>query len=237
MRRHDPRRAWARRVTGDYQPAIRAELDDDQDQAVARLYLYDPIDSWFGVTARDFAQAMEDVGDVDVELHINSPGGDVFDGLAILNTIRQQGRVTSVVDGLAASIASVIAVGSTSTVMSPNAEMAIHDAWGLCVGPASDMRDMATQLDMHSDNIADIYAAKAGGERGDWRSMMRAETWYVGDEAVDAGLADRLGPEPASNRLAARPAARQQLRPVASLERFDSSAIPSIAARRGTNGR
>lgn len=236
MRRHDPRRAWARRVTGDYQPAVRAEVgDDDADQAEGRLYLYDPIDSWFGVTARDFAVAMDQLGDVDtVALHINSPGGDVFDGLAILNTIRQHpATVTAIVDGLAASIASVIAVGADATVMSPNAEMAIHDAWGLVVGPAEDMRAMADQLDMHSDNIADVYAAKAGGERGEWRSLMRAETWYVGDEAVDAGLADRLGSQ-ASNRVTMRPAAKVD-RAGSGLERFSPKAIPSIAARRGND--
>jgi hypothetical protein len=76
--------------------------------------------------------------------------------------------------------------------MAKNSEMMIHDAWGLCVGNADDMVKMAGELDHFSDNIASIYAAKAGGDVADWRAAMQAETWYSAQEAVDAGLADRV---------------------------------------------
>lgn len=242
----DPRLTWARRLRDGYRPTVRAELEDD---TPPKLYLYDPVDPYFGVTATDFVTALGSLGDVDrLELHVNSPGGDVFDGLAITNSLRQHpAHVTAVIDGLAASVASVIAVGGADdVVMAPNAEMMIHDAWGLTVGPAETHREAADRLDMHSDNIASIYADKAQGDTADWRARMRAETWYVGSEAVDAGLADRLGLEleddagdgaaaailPRSRPAARLVAVRSPVTPDG-LETFDASAIPSNAARRG----
>jgi ATP-dependent protease ClpP protease subunit len=76
--------------------------------------------------------------------------------------------------------------------MAKNSELMIHDAWGLCVGNADDMVKMAGELDHFSDNIASIYAAKAGGDIAVWRAAMKAETWYSAEEAVAAGLADRV---------------------------------------------
>jgi hypothetical protein len=93
---------------------------------------------------------------------------------------------------LAASAASFIAMASDEIVMGRNSEMMIHDAWGICMGPAVDMRDLADKLDHLSNNIASIYAGKAGGTTADWRVPMLAETWYSAEEAVAAGLADRV---------------------------------------------
>lgn len=161
-----------------------------------KVYIYDSIgDSWFGgVSAERFAKELRELDDTaEVEFHINSPGGDVYDGLAILNAIRQHpGRTTAVVDGLAASAASFIAMGADELVMAENSELMIHDASGLAWGNAELMRERADRLDRISDNIATVYAKKAGGEAGEWREAMRAETWYGASEAVDAGLADRV---------------------------------------------
>lgn len=170
----------------------------DAEEGVATLRIYDPIDSWggdWGVSAKEFAKAMDTLPEdtSEIRLHLNSPGGEVHEGIAILNTLRAHpARVTVVVDGLAASAASFIATGADEVVMADNSQMMIHDAWGLCVGPAVDMRDMAERLDKVSNNIASIYASKAGGSVDDWRSHMLAETWYDAQEAVDAGLADRV---------------------------------------------
>lgn len=163
----------------------------------ATLRIYDPIDSWggeWGVSAKEVAAALDSLGDVgEIRLHINSPGGEVFEGLAILNTLRRHpARLVTVVDGIAASAASYIAMAGDEVVMARNTELMIHDAWGLCIGNSADMRDLATRLDELSDNIASIYAEKAGGSVTQWRDAMRAETWYSADEAVAAGLADRV---------------------------------------------
>lgn len=160
---------------------------------VARVYVYDAIGGWDGLTARDFVTALNELDVEAFELHVNSPGGDVFDGIAIRNAVRaHKARVTTYVDGLAASAASYIALAGDEVVMMPNSELMIHDARGMCFGWAQDMQKMADDLNRISDNIASMYAAKAGGEAKSWRKLMLAETWYSAQEAVDAGLADRV---------------------------------------------
>jgi len=180
-------------------PGIRASvLVPEISDGIATLRLYDPIDDWggdWGVSAKEFASALGALpADVHtINLHINSPGGLVYEGIAILNQLRQHSaRVVAIVDGLAASAASFIATGSDEVRMAPNTQLMIHDAWGLAIGPAATVRDAADRLDRISDNIASIYAAKAGGTTEDWRSAMLAESWYSAEEAIAAGLADSI---------------------------------------------
>lgn len=176
---------------------LKASIEADSDGSVATIRLYDPIDSWggdWGVSAKEFASALDGVKDVgEIRLHINSPGGEVFDGIAIMNALRTHpASVTAYVDGLAASAASFIACAADTLVMGRNTELMIHDPWGLCVGDAEDMRDLAVRLDSLGDNIASVYADKSGGTVKDWRAAMLAESWYSADEAVHAGLADSV---------------------------------------------
>jgi ATP-dependent protease ClpP protease subunit len=178
--------------------AIRA-----QDDGVTRVDVYDDIGpgGWFseGLTAKDFTAKMAGITGP-VECHVNSGGGDVFDGIAIANALRaHKGGVTVVVDGLAASIASVIAQAGAQRVMQANSMMMIHDAFGMAMGNAAEMRQMADTLDKVSDNIADVYATRSGtGDAASWRDTMKGEAWYTADEAVTAGLADRVGEGAAS---------------------------------------
>jgi len=159
---------------------------------VTELYLYDEISYW-GITAADFVQELQGING-DIELHINSPGGDVFEGIAILNVLRQydKGSINTIVDGLAASAASFIAMVGKTVIMAKNSMLIIHDAWGGVIGNAADMREMADKLDKASDNIASIYADKAGQSNKFWRDVMLAETWYTDEEAVNIGLADKI---------------------------------------------
>lgn len=165
---------------------------------VAKLRLYEPIDSWggyWGVSALEFLDVLDELPDdvETLELHINSPGGEVWEALAILNSLRQHdAKLVAVVDGIAASCASFIACAADETIMSPNTQLMIHDAWGLCVGNAGDMRGTADLLDQVSDNIASIYADKSGDSTESWRAIMLDEGWYNAQEAVDAGLADKV---------------------------------------------
>lgn len=168
--------------------------------AVLRLYDYiDPDGGYWGISANEFAEALDNAEDVQrIELRINSGGGAVWDGLAILNTLRSHDApVTAIVDGVAASAASFIAVACDEVVMMPNSRMMIHDALGLCIGQSVDMREYADFLDDTSDNIAEIYATKAGGEVDEWRTTMTAKgligQWYSAQEALDVGLVDRIG--------------------------------------------
>ncbi len=173
----------------------------DEAGGVAVLRLYDPIDSWggeWGVSAKEFAGALGELpsGVGEIRLHINSPGGEVWEAIAIMNMLREHpARVVAVVDGLAASAASFIACSADEVVMGRNSQLMIHDGRGLCMGTAEDMRGLADLLDKISDNIASVYAAKAGSTVRHWRDVMLAETWFDAAEAVTAGLADRVSGE------------------------------------------
>lgn len=142
-------------------------------------------------TASDMVRQVQDA-EGDLTLRVNSPGGDVYDGLAIMNALRShEGTVTAVVEGLAASAASFIVCGGADrVVMRPTAELMIHDAMSFVGGNAEEMLSAITDLERISDNLATIYATRAGGEPAEWRDRMKAETWFSAQEAVDAGLAD-----------------------------------------------
>lgn len=158
----------------------------------ARVDLYDEIGGWFGVPAADFVRDLNAITADSIDLHVNSPGGDVWDGVAILNAIRDHpANVTATVDGVAASAASFIVMGADTIVMGRNSEMMIHDAWGIVMGNAADMADFSARLDSMSNNIASIYAERTGTTE-EWRAAMKAESWYSAQEAVDAGLADSV---------------------------------------------
>ncbi|MEU1445501.1 head maturation protease, ClpP-related [Streptomyces mirabilis] len=172
----------------------------------AEVMLYDEIGGWFGATADAFIEELNEVTAPNLRVRINSPGGSVFEGIAIANALRSHpANVVVQVDGIAASIASVIAMAGDRVEMAPNTMLMIHDASGLCMGDASDMEEMAQLLDLISDNIADAYAARAGGTRDDWRTQMRAETWYLPEDAVTAGLADEATQTPKRGTPPAEP--------------------------------
>jgi ATP-dependent protease ClpP protease subunit len=160
--------------------------------AEAEVWIYDEI-GYFGVTASDFVRELAAVDSDKIVVHLNTPGGDAFDGIAIYGALRaHKAHVEMRIDSLAASAGSFIAQAGDDRVMARNATMMIHDAHGLVVGNHADMVKMAELLDSTSDNVADIYAQRAGGNVEGWRAAMKAETWYTADEAVAAGLADRV---------------------------------------------
>lgn len=165
---------------------------DEGGSPAASVHIYGDIGSW-GITAASFVEELKTVDAAEIHLFVNSPGGEVFDGLAIHNALRShRARVMVQVDSLAASIASVIAMAGDRIVMSPHSQMMIHDAQGVSCGSPEELREYADFLDRQSDNIAAVYAERAGGTKLQWRKRMQAETWYFADEAVEAGLADEV---------------------------------------------
>lgn len=153
----------------------------------AQILIYDEIGMW-GVSASDFIRDLAAAGDGPVEVHINSGGGDVFDAYAIYNALVVRSGVTTVVDSLAASAASVIAMAGEQRLMARTSQLMIHDASAMVGGNASEMQQMVERLQTVSGQIAGIYADTAGGEPDYWRGLMRAETWFTPQEAMDAGL-------------------------------------------------
>ncbi|GAA2516719.1 hypothetical protein Ahu01nite_097880 [Winogradskya humida] len=167
---------------------------EDAGGSRADVYLYGTIGGWFGVSADSFVR---DVASLDVDhitLHINSQGGAAQDGMAIGNIIRgHRAHVIASVDGMCASAASAAAMFADEVVMRPGSQMMVHDPWGFASGNAADVRKYADSLDSTSNAYAAVYAARAGGTTEEWRDIMRAESWYTAEEAVEAGLADRIG--------------------------------------------
>jgi len=172
-------------------PWYRIENSTDLNRAV--VYLYEEIGMW-GTTAADFAVELSAVTAPTIELHVNSPGGEVFDGVAIYSTLHAHpARVEAIVDGYAASAASFIVQAADSIVMMRGSTMMIHDASTWAWGNCADIRRTADLLDLLSDTIADIYMARAGKSVAHWRGLMQAETWMTAAECVALGLADEVG--------------------------------------------
>jgi ATP-dependent protease ClpP protease subunit len=165
------------------------------------LRIYGPIDSWggfWGVSAKEVAQALDLLGDADrIVVRVNSPGGESSEGRAIVNLLRaHSAEIVTVVDGAAYSAASYIAACGNDTVMSPGSTMMIHDTSTILYGNAEAMRKAADVLDVLSNSGAELYAEIAGGTVEEWRDLQRAETWYSAAGAVESGLMKRVAVVP-----------------------------------------
>jgi len=155
-------------------------------------------------SASRFRDQMKTLGDVDeINVHINSQGGSVFDGIAIYQMLVQsKAKVTVFIDGLAASIASVIAMAGDEVIIPKNAMLMVHNPWTYTMGNAKELRKQADDLDKITASMKQSYLAKAGDKLSDEKlvELLDAETWLSADEAVEYGLADTIAPE---NRMAA----------------------------------
>lgn len=166
----------------------------------ANMYIDGEIvtDEWYDsdTSAAGFRDALKDLGDVKmINLHINSPGGSVFEGIAITNMLKQHSaRVNVYVDGVAASIASVIAMSGDAIFMPANSMLMIHNPWAMAVGNANELRKQADDLDQIAKASIATYLAKAGDklDEGTLKELLDNETWLTAQEAVDYGLADEV---------------------------------------------
>jgi ATP-dependent Clp protease, protease subunit len=159
----------------------------------AEVAIYDEIGA-YGVSAKGFLAELGALPDAaPIDLRLNSPGGSVFDAVAIHNALkRHEGPVTVWIDGIAASAASYVAMAGDEIVMPENAFLMIHDPAGLVMGTAADMRAMAEALDKVKGSLVAGYAAKSGRAAEDIAALMTAETWFDARDALDAGLATRI---------------------------------------------
>ena len=156
------------------------------------VYIFDEIGMW-GITAQNFITDIKDLKDTPINLRINSLGGDVFDGLAIYNIIKKRTAKTTVyIEGIAASIATIIALGADEVVMSENSLFMIHNASGGAMGESKDLQKTADVLNKITRQLAEVYEAKTGLSQTAIQDMMDAETWLNAQEALDLGFIDTI---------------------------------------------
>jgi ATP-dependent Clp protease, protease subunit len=164
---------------------IEAKSSDE-----ATVYLYDEI-SWFGISAEQAVKELNSLTAKTIHIRFNSPGGSVFDGTAIYNAIKQhKSKTVAHIDGLAASIASVIALAADEVWMSDSAFLMIHDPWSIVIGNSETMREEAELLDKVGGVIAKTYMDKSGMSEAEIRQMMTSETWMTASEAKEKGFID-----------------------------------------------
>jgi ATP-dependent Clp endopeptidase proteolytic subunit ClpP len=165
-----------------------SNVDDD----VTDLYIYDEIGGW-GIYSTDLIRTLMQVTSDTINVRINSPGGDVFEGLAIHNAlVTHPATVNTYVDGLAASAASVVFQAGKNRKVSKYSTVMVHNPSAGVWGEATDLRKMADLLDKLRDTLAKLYADRSGDEIEQWVAAMAAETWYNAEEAVEFNLADEI---------------------------------------------
>ncbi|AUX72482.1 head maturation protease, ClpP-related [Erwinia pyrifoliae] len=185
-KRHLPPSAMAR-----WNGGIKAAKSDENSISVFDVIGADWYDE--GVTASRIAAALRSIGGEDVTVNINSPGGDMFEGLAIYNLLREyEGKVTVKVLGLAASAASIIAMAGDEVQIGRAAFLMIHNCWTFAMGNRHEMAKIAAELEPFDRAMNDIYGARTGLDAATIETMMNAETYIGGSESVEKGFADRL---------------------------------------------
>lgn len=158
----------------------------------AEISIFDEIGMW-GVTAKNFIDELNTISAKQITLSINSPGGSVFDAIAIYNALRKKdAKVTCRVLGVAASAASLIAMAGDKIVMPENTFMMIHNPMSGCHGNADDMRELADVLDKIGASIVALYAARTGKTEDEVKSLLANDTWLTAAEAVELGFADEM---------------------------------------------
>lgn len=167
---------------------VRNESGDE-----TTIYLYDVIDPFWGVSAKQFVKELNAIKSPTINLRINSPGGDVFDGRAIATAIAQHpSKIVAHIDGLAASAASYVAISAKEVVMAPGTFLMIHNAWTIAFGNKEELKAVADILEKIDTSLVDTYAAETGADKDQIKAWMDAETWFTADEAVAEGFADRI---------------------------------------------
>jgi ATP-dependent protease ClpP protease subunit len=168
-------------------------IENKANTDTAKLYLYDEVGG-YGIDAKDFINELNDVTAKTIDVHINSIGGEVYQGFAIYQALKQHPATVNItIDAIAASIASVIAMAGDKVSIAKTGEMMIHDGMvSMSMCNAAELTKMVSMLERVSTNIASVYADRAGGNPDMWRNAMKEETWFSAQEALSAGLVDEV---------------------------------------------
>lgn len=168
------------------------DFKNEASLGIVDVYIFDEIGN-FGVSAQSFIEEIKSHKGSPMNIHVNCVGGDVFEGMAIYNVIKKRSAKTTVyIEGIAASMGSVIALAADRVIMAENSLFMIHNAWGGATGEARDMMKTAKLLEKISGEIADIYTKKTGMPYDKVKDMMDEETWLSAEEAYDLGFVDSI---------------------------------------------
>lgn len=214
-----------------WQPGVEAAIDPETDNVIA---IHDVIgEDWWtgeGVTVKSVDAALRRIGNREVVVTINSPGGDVFEGIGIYNRLREHpAQVTVKILGLAASAASVIAMAGDRVEIGEAAFLMIHNAWVMAIGNRHDMREVADFLEPFDGALRDVYVQRTGLASDDVAAKMDSETWIGGRAAVDEGFADALLAADETRKVEAR--GDQRVNAVRRIEASLCKDMPRSAAR------
>jgi len=167
-------------------------LDEDS----AKLIIYGDIgESWWGdyITASDVERVLKDLTTNTLHVHINSYGGDVFEGIAIYNLLKNhKAKIVIHIDGVAASAASLIAMAGDDIISGTGAMIMVHEAWTYAYGNKTDIQKVLNSLIGIDKSIVDIYMTRFTGNRSEMETFVRNETWFTSDEALEFGLVDKV---------------------------------------------
>ncbi|PFW52681.1 peptidase S14 [Bacillus cereus] len=161
----------------------------------ADMYLYGSIGSgWFAdISSRDIRYKLESIKAETINVHINSPGGDVFESIAIHNLLKNNSATINIhIDGLAASGASVIAMAADKVIMPKNTMLMIHKAWTVAAGNSDGLRKIANDLEKIDTAVTESYTSRFVGERSELETLLAEETWLTAEECLALGLCDEI---------------------------------------------
>ncbi len=186
------RAAW--RVAGSIENKDRPcfRVSNETATGIPKVYVYDVIGGW-DLDAQEFVKEIHSMDSDEIDVHVNSPGGFVYDAVAMYEALQShKAKINMRIDGLAASAASMIAMAGDTIQIVKAGRMMIHDAQVIAYGSPADLREAADLGDAISDDIAGVYADRAGGTASEWRERMSATTWYSAQQALDANLVDTI---------------------------------------------
>ncbi|MFZ6801935.1 head maturation protease, ClpP-related [Undibacterium sp. Di24W] len=169
------------------------------------LYVYDVIDSYWGANAADLVKSLASAGDKTIHLHINSPGGDVFEARAMAAAlVAHKGQVISHIDGMTASAATYLALAANEVRMTDGGLFMVHNSWTMAMGDRTELRQTADLLEKIDGTIASDYANKTGATAEQVAAWMDAETWFTAQEAMNAGFIDAIDPNSKGEKAQAK---------------------------------
>lgn len=203
-----------------WNPDVRSAADAGGENSISILDVIGQ--DWFGegVTSKRISAALRSIGESDVVVNVNSPGGDYFEGLAIYNMLREHpAKVTVKVLGIAASAASIIAMAGDEIEIARAGFLMIHNTWVVAMGDRHQLRDVSDWLEPFDQTAVDIYAARTGMKEAELAAMLDRETWIGGSDAVEKGFADSLL---SSDAVASRTRNSTEARPVVAAHKIDT---------------